>query len=49
MSLRSGINFKLLGTGSYGSVYRAKKKGTKIVRAVKLVTKKKIKDTERFK
>lgn len=39
----------MLGSGTYGSVYKAKKKESKIVRAVKQIPKSKVKNTERFK
>ncbi|EAR82389.1 calmodulin-domain kinase (macronuclear) [Tetrahymena thermophila SB210] len=40
---------KILGSGTYGNVYKAKKKDSKIVRAVKQIPKSKVKNAERFK
>ncbi|EGR31676.1 protein kinase domain protein [Ichthyophthirius multifiliis] len=40
---------KVLGSGTYGSVFKAKKKDSKIIRAVKQIPKSKVKNTERFK
>lgn len=39
---------KVLGSGTYGMVFKAKKKGTKITRAIKQIPKKKVKNQERF-
>ena len=41
-------DLKVLGSGTYGSVYKAKKKDSKIVRAVKQIPKSKVKNKERF-
>lgn len=38
------INWQVLGSGTYGSVIKAKVKGTKIWRAVKIIPKGKVKD-----
>ncbi len=43
------LSFQVLGTGTYGNVFKAKKKGTKIQRAIKQIPKKKVKNAERFK
>ncbi|KAL4463768.1 hypothetical protein ABPG72_022822 [Tetrahymena utriculariae] len=40
---------KILGSGTYGNVYKAKKKDSKIIRAVKQIPKSKVKNAERFK
>jgi calcium-dependent protein kinase len=40
---------KSLGSGSYGNVFKAKKKGTKIVRAIKQIPKNKVKNQDLFK
>lgn len=39
---------QILGSGTYGQVFKAKKKGTKINRAIKQIPKKKVKNQERF-
>jgi len=39
---------KILGSGTYGEVIKAKKKGSKIVRAIKKIPKKHVKHPERF-
>lgn len=39
----------MLGSGTYGSVYKAKKKDSRIVRAIKQIPKSKVKNAERFK
>ena len=39
---------KILGSGTYGEVIKAKKKGSKIVRAIKKIPRTKVKHPERF-
>ena len=39
----------MLGAGTYGSVVKAKIKGTKTVRAIKIIPKQKVKHADRFK
>jgi calcium-dependent protein kinase len=40
---------QVIGSGTYGSVIKGKKKNTKIVRAIKIIPKNKVKNPERFK
>lgn len=40
---------KILGSGTYGQVVKAKLKGSKITRAIKIIPKSKVKNPDRFK
>ncbi|KRX01612.1 Protein kinase-like domain [Pseudocohnilembus persalinus] len=50
--IEDGYDFdpkKIVGSGTYGQVVKGKKKGTKQVRAIKIIPKKAVKNHERFK